>query len=287
MRRSAIAWFMLATLPAAADMLPLTAEQCAAVGQEPYASLAEQGAPLPPTPSQLRSIPGLVRMQQQAAVKETLLLRWALIRAASHRTSAAIEAESAGLARSAEAPQLLAELLQGFADGRLSRLQTHAWQTALESLLEVYGVDGDAVRLLVEEAEIRPDDVADLAAFLPLTDAFNMVPLMPPPPSAVMSDLRCMQRQYAALAELFAEAQDAESAARAAEAALPCVRELLTTGGTLFLLRQPDTILQPEQSELLKAANAAYARLAEQRSRLQSCGWFGNVRLRALDVLAE
>lgn len=279
---------LLCLLPAAADMLPLTAEQCAAVGEEPYVSIAEAGLPLPPTPEQIRALPFHVFRHQQNAVKETLLMRWALIREARYRADGKVDAQSAGHARMTEAPELLAEIYQSCADGNLTRAQEHEIASVLELLLNGYRTDELAVRLLVHEAELTPEDVSSLAAFLPLDDAFNLLPLRPPTHAEMLSDLRCMRREYARLAEIYAAVQDKESADAAAVAALPVVRCLLTTARTAYCLRQPEHNLSPAQATVLKDANAAYARLMEQRTRLQQLGVMAeSVRLRALDILAE
>lgn len=278
---------LLCLLPAAADMLPLTPEQCAALGQEPYLSLAEAGLPLPPTMEQMRAMPAAEFARQQAALKETLLLRWALIRQAGNRSHADVETASAGMARETEAPELVADIYQHLADGNLTRPQEHAWNNLLELVLHAYRTDELAVRLLVTEADVTPDAVVELAAFLPLADAFNMVPLRPPSAAEVLADFRLMQRDYAELARLYAAVQDKESAEQTAVAARPVVQRLLTTARTLFLLKDPQTLLTPEQSDALKAANESYALLNGQRTRLQELNFGGSLRLRALDILAE
>lgn len=287
MMRRVLTAMALALLPAAADMLPLTPEQCAALGQEPYAALAEEGLPLPPTEEQVRALPLLVFAQQQAAIKETLLLRWALICQARHRSDAEVETASAGLARECEAPALLAEIYQRFADGGLTRRQAYAWNNLLAQLLRLYRTDELSVRLLAETTELAPEQAVPLAAFLPLADAFNTLPLRPPTATEMLADLRLMQRDYAALAEIYAGVQDKESAEAAAEAARPVVQRLLTTNRTLYRLRDPQTLLTPEQSDAMKAANESYARLNEQRTRLQQTRFEGCLRLWALDILAE
>lgn len=285
--RTALTVAALALLPAAADMLPLTPEQCAALGQEPYASFAEAGMPLPPTMEQMNALPPLVFAQKQAAIKETLLLRWALIRQAGHRSNAEVETASAGLARAAEAPELLAEIFQHFADGNLSRLEEHEWSNLLKELLSVYRTDELAVRLLVEEADLTPEDAVALAPFLPLADAFNTIPLRPPSEARMLADLQLLRREYAALAALYATVEDKETAEQAAVQALPIVQRLLTAVPTLFLLRQPQTVLTPAQNDALKASNEAYAELNAQRLRLQERHYADSLRLRALDILAE
>lgn len=279
---------LLCLLPSAADMLPLTAELCVAVGQEPYISIEEAGLPLPPTPEQIRALPFREFRHQQNAMKETLLMRWALIREARYRADGKVDAQSAGHARMTEAPALLAEIYQSCADGNLTRAQEHEIASVLELLLHGYRTDELAVRLLVHEAELTPDDVRALATFLPLDDAFNLLPLRPPTHAEMLSDLRCMRREYARLAEIYAAVQDKESADAAAVAALPVVRCLLTTARTAYCLRLPEHNLSPAQATVLKDANAAYARLMEQRTRLQQQGVMAeSVRLRALDILAE
>lgn len=285
--RKALTVAALALLPAAADMLPLTPEQCAALGQEPYLSLEEAGLPLPPTLEQMHAMPAAEFARQQAALKETLLLRWALIRQAGHRTTADIETASAGIARETEAPEILVAIYQRFADGNLSRPQEHAWNNLLELVMHAYRTDELAVRLLVAEADVTPDAAVELAAFLPLADAFNMVPLRPPTAAEITADFRLMQRDYAELATLYATVQDNASAEAAALSARPVVQRLLTTARTLFVLKDPQTQLTPEQSDAMKAANASYATLNAQRARLQELNFGGSLRLRALDILAE
>lgn len=277
----------LALLPATADMLPLTPELCAALGQEPYISMAEAGLPLPPTMEQINALPATELARLQGAVKETLLLRWALIRQANNRTNKEVETASAGLARSAEAPEILAEIYQHFADGNLSRVQDHLWNDLLGVVLQAYRIDELAVRLLVTEADLTPEDVLELAPFLPLADAFNLLPLRPPTAAEMLADLRVMRRDYAALAALYAGVQDKESAENAAAAARPVVQRLLTTNRTLYRLKDPQTQLTPELSEALKAANVSYAALNAQRTRLQESHFASSPRLRALDILAE
>lgn len=276
-----------ALLPAAADMLPLTPELCAALGQEPYVSMEEAGVPLPPTPEQISALPTRELTRQQDAIKETLLLRWALIRQAGHRTNKEVETASAGLARSAEAPEIVAEIYQRFADGDLSRVQDHLWNDLLEEVLHAYRIDELSVRLLVTEADLTPETALELAPFLPMADAFNLVPLRPPTVAEMLADLRLMQRDYAALAALYADVQDKESAEKAAEAARPVVQRLLTTNRTLYRLKDPQTQLTPELSDALKSANVSYAALNAQRARLQGTHFASCPRLRALDILAE
>lgn len=277
----------LALLPAAADMLPLTPEQCAAVGLEPYAAIAEIELPLPPTPEQVNALPPLEFAQKQSALKETLLLRWAMICSAGHRSSQKIEATVAGHAREAEAPELLAELYQLSADGNLSRAQVHASLSLMDLLLHAYRTDELAIRLLAEETDMTPEQATELARELPLEDAFNLLPLRPPTDAEMLADIRSMRRHYGDLAALYAEVQDKESAERVATAALPIVRCLLTTARTLYQLKQPQTQLTPAQSAALKGANEAYALLSQQRTRLQQNNYGDCMLLRALDILAE
>lgn len=277
----------LSLLPAVADMLPLTPEQCAAVGLEPYASIAEMELPLPPTPEQVKALPPMKFAQKQSALKETLLLRWAMICSAGHRTSQETEAAAAGHARESEAPELLAELYQLMADGNLTRAQSHACLSLMDLLLHAYQTDELAVRLLAEETDMTPEQAAELARVLPLEDAFNLLPLRPPTGAEMLADIRSMRRHYGELAALYAEVQDKESAERVATAALPVVRCLLTTARTLYQLKQAQTQLTPAQSAALKGANEAYALLAQQRSRLQQQNYGDCILLRALDILAE
>lgn len=277
----------LALLPAAADMLPLTPEQCVALGLEPYAAVAELGLPLPPTPEQVRALPPLEFAQKQRALKETLLLRWAMICTAGHRLSQEIEATAAGYAREAEAPELLAEIYQLTADGNLSRIQSHACLSLSEMLMQAYQTDELAVRLLAEETDMTPEQAKELARVLPLEDAFNLLPLRPPTDAEMLADIRSLRRHYGELAALYAEVQDKESAERVAAAALPIVRCLLTAGRTLYQLKQPQTQLTPAQSAALKGANEAYALLSKQRTRLQQNNYGDCMLLRALDILAE
>lgn len=278
-------------LPAAADMLPLSADLCLAVGQEPYLTLAELGAPLPPTPEEVGSLPPRLFVQQQRAVKEALLLRWVLIRASQHRASALAEEQSAGLARAAEAPELLSCILQRFADGRMSRSESYAWELSLESLLQSYKVDMLAIRLLAEVLDIPADQamekVAELAAFLPLEDAFNTLPLRMPTDQQLEADLLEMERCYAAIAQVYARVHDAESAELAAQEALPLVRCLLTTQPSLCRLRDPATQLTAQPHAALLRANSAHADLQQQRRRLQESRFCGSLKLLALDALAE
>lgn len=277
----------LALLPATADVLPLTPAQRALLWQEPYATIAEQGAPLPPAEEAVAALSPLEFARAQAAVKETLLLRWVLIRAAGHRSTAETEAESAGLARAAEAPEPLAEMLQTFADNTLPRREAYAWNASLDAYLQAWGVDSLSVRLLAENVSIPPEQVSELAAFLPLADAFNTLPLSFLTEGEVLADLTEMQRCYAAMATVYATVQDAESAEAAALAARPLVMRLLTTLRTHLWLKEPQTELSPLCLARLKEANAAYAALLEQRRRLAEMNYGESLRLRALDALAD
>lgn len=277
----------LALLPAAADLLPLTPAQRALLWQEPYASLAEQGAPLPPAEEELAALPPAEYARMQAAVKETLLLRWVLVRESGHRATAETEAQSAGLARAAEAPEMLADILQRFADGAMPRAEAYAWNESLEQLLRAWHVDNLAVRLLAESESIPAEQVSELAAFLPLTDAFNTQSLRPPTEGEVLADLTEMQRCYAAMAEVYATVQDAESAEAAARTARPLVQCLLTTARTLLWLKQTRTEFSPLCLARLKEANAAYAAMSEQRKRLMEINYGESLRLRALDALVD
>lgn len=277
----------LAALPAAAGMLPLTSAQRALLGQEPYAMMAEQGAPLPPTEEEVAALPPLDFARAQDAVKETLLLRWSLIRAAGHRSNAEIEAQSAGLARTAEAPEMLVDILQHDADGPVARREAYAWNEALANFLRAWRVDDLGVRLLAESVAIPAEQVPDIAAFLPLTDAFNTLPLQPPTEGEVLADLSELKQCYTALAAVYAAVSDAESAEAAALAARPVVQRILTTTRTLVWLKQTQTEYSPLCLAYLKEANAAYAKLLEQRNRLREMNYGGSLRLCALDALAD
>ncbi|MCQ2364833.1 MAG: hypothetical protein MJ051_04705 [Akkermansia sp.] len=277
----------LALLPAAADLLPLTSAQRALLWQEPYATLAEQGAPLPPTEEEVAALPALEFARTQAAIKETLLLRWVLIRAAGHRSNADVEAQSAGLARTAEAPEMLVDLLQRFAETPLSRREAYAWNESLNTLLLAWRVDQLGVRLLAESVDIPPEQVPELAAFLPLSDAFNTLPLQAPTEGEVLADLVELKRCYAELSVAYAAAQDAESAEAAAYAARPTVQRILTTARTLMWLKQTQSQLSPLCLAYLKEANAAYNAVQEQRARLRDFDYGGSLRLRALDALVD
>lgn len=277
----------LALLPAAADMLPLTSAQRALLWQEPYATLAEQGAPLPPTEEEVAALPALEFARTQDAIKETLLLRWVLIRAAGHRSNADVEAQSAGLARTAEAPEMLVDLLQRFAETPLSRREAYAWNESLNTLLLAWRVDQLGVRLLAESVDIPPEQVPELAAFLPLSDAFNTLPLQAPTEGEVLADLVELKRCYAELSVAYAAAQDAESAEAAAYAARPTVQRILTTARTLMWLKQTQSQLSPLCLAYLKEANAAYNAVLEQRARLRDFDYGGSLRLRALDALVD
>lgn len=277
----------LLLLPAAADMLPLTSVHRAMLGQEPYAMLAEQGAPLPPGEDEVAALPPLDFARGQAAVKETLLLRWTLIRAAGHRSSAEIEEQSAGLSRTAEAPEMLTDILQRFADGPMPRREAYAWNEALACLLRAWRVDDLGVRLLAESVVIPPEQVPELAAFLPLTDAFNTLPLEPPTENEVRADLIEMKRCYAELADIYATVQDEASAEAAALAARPLVQCLLTTARTLFWMKQTQTEFSPLNLSYLKEANEAFAAVQAQRNRLRETDYAGSLRLRALDAMAD
>lgn len=277
----------LALLPAAADMLPLTSAQRALLWQEPYATLAEQGAPLPPTEEEVAALPALEFARTQDAIKETLLLRWVLIRAAGHRSNADVEAQSAGLARTAEAPEMLVDLLQRFAETPLSRREAYAWNESLNTLLLAWRVDQLGVRLLAESVDIPPEQVPELAAFLPLSDAFNTLPLQAPTEGEVLADLVELKRCYAELSVAYAAAQDAESAEAAAYAARPTVQRILTTARTLMWLKQTQSQLSPLCLAYLKEANAAYNAVQEQRARLRDFDYGGSLRLRALDALVD
>lgn len=277
----------LALLPASAGILPLTSAQRALLCREPYAMLAEQGVPLPPTEEEVAALPPVDFARAQDAVKETMLLRWSMIRAAGHRSNAEIEAQSAGLSREAEAPELLTTILQRFADGPLPRREAYAWNEALDGLLRAWRVDNLAVRLLTESVEIPAEQVPGLAAFLPLTDAFNTLPLRPPTEGEVLADLAELKRCYEELAAVYERAQDAESAEAAAYAARPLVQRILTTTGTLVWLKQSQTEFSPLCLSYLKEANAAYALLRVQRDRLRALNYGESLRLRALDALAD
>ena len=277
----------LALLPAAADVLPLTPAQRALLWQEPYATLAAQGAPLPPAEEELAAMPAAEYARMQAAVKETLLLRWVLIREAGHRATAETEAQSAGLARAAEAPEMLAEILQRFADGAMPRGDVYAWNEALEHFLRAWHVDNLGVRLLAESVSIPAEQVSELAAFLPLADAFNTLPLRPPTEGEVLADLTEMKRCYAAMAEVYATVQDAESAETAAQTARPLVQRLLTTSRTLLWLKQTQTPFSPLCLAYLKEANEPYAAVMAQRKRLAEMNYGESLRLRALDALVD
>lgn len=277
----------MALLPAAADVLPLTSAQRALLWQEPYAMLVEHGAPLPPEEEELAALPPAEYARMQAAVKETLLLRWVLIREAGHRATAETEAQSAGLARAAEAPEMLAEILQRFADGAMPRAEAYAWNESLEHLLRAWHVDNLAVRLLAEGVSIPAEQVSELAAFLPLADAFNTLSLRPPTEGDVLADLTEMKLCYASLAEVYATVQDAESAEAAAFSARPLVQRLLTTARTFIWLKQTQTPFSPLCLSYLKEANEAYAAVMEQRKRLIEINYGESLRLRALDALVD
>lgn len=277
----------LALLPAAAEGLPLTSAQRALLCQEPYAMLAEQGAPLPPTEEEVAALPPVDFARAQDAIKETMLLRWALICEAGHRSNAEIESQSAGLARAAEAPEMLTDILQRYADGPMPRRESYAWDEALDVLLRAWRVDNLAVRLLAESVAIPAEQVPELAAFLPLTDAFNTLPLQPPTEGDVLADLAEMKRCYAELAAVYAGVQNAESAEAAALASRPIVQCLLTTARTLVWLRQSRAEFSPICLAYLKEANAAYAALQEQRNRLREMNYGDSLHLRALDALAD
>lgn len=286
LRRFAVVLLTMPALCAGIDDLR-TPSTDALMGREPYAEMAAASMPLPPTAAEVAALPAVQRMQQATAMKEVLLLRDAWMRANNNRSSAAIEADCAGAARAAEAPQLMVELLQLMADGNLSRPQAYAWRMVWENLLAAYSIDAFSFRIFVQELDLTADELRKLMPMLPLADMGNNISLRLPAEAQIVADLQLMAEAYTALAARYQLVEDAEGAARAADTLNPLIRELLTTTRTRFWMMKTDTPPTPAELEALKEANGAYHAFLQQRDRLAEQAFFGCLPLRVLDYLAD
>lgn len=266
---------------------PETAAELALLGQTPYVALLEDGAPLPPTAAEWKSLPPLQAEQQRNAVKTVLFLRYVQSLEESGRITPQIEFDSAGRSRAEEAPELLTDILQELADEHTGSRRRYVLNSALTALAEVYEIDPLQMLYTARVAGLTLDSAKQLTELLPLSAVFNAGRETGPDEQTIASDVRTQTEVVQRMTELLAAVQDTESAA----AALPQMAALLpltdTTLNTRLLIAEAKVPELPQIIPAMEAYQAAFDELMVQRRRLNALHWCGCPALCAVDYLLQ
>ncbi len=255
-------------------------------GVAPYAEIQAAGLPMPPSPAEVAELPASTRMQEQAALKSVWMERLIRAREERNRVSRESLSRSVVLARKAGAPAAFVDLLRRQSAGMLPAQERYLLDSAQQTLLASYGVDAREMRFFVEASELSPEQLRDVAAWLPLPALFN-APAEGGQPPASPRELGANFVEYLAvrrdLGAVWQGVRDRESADAAADALLSALVRHVSAMRPLMAVpeEQRATALAP-YAKFASVVNAASVR---ERARLQEHGWYGSHRLQALDYL--
>lgn len=265
----------LAALPLAAQepCACMPAWMLAVTGHEPYATVAAEHFPLPPTEAQVKALPPLKRLEQATAIKSVLLLRQLQRKADAGRITDANNFAAAGFARSLGCPAAFTDLLQAMGNGNLSGVQSYAAEQALERWGELYGIDVPSMSVMAQYADIPAEQYETIITWLPMPVLFRMLPADAVSKPYTAEETAELIRIFNALAKRYEGVKDLPSAEAAVSATYIAISYLQQSG--LLANHAPESV-----TEELRAAAKAYQ---TQRVRLIHEKFYGSVRLRAVD----
>ena len=265
----------LAALPLAAQepCACMPAWMLAVTGHEPYATVAAEHFPLPPTEAQVKALPPLKRLEQATAIKSVLLLRQLQRKADAGRITDANNFAAAGFARSLGCPAAFTDLLQAMGNGNLSGVQSYAAEQALERWVELYGIDVPSMSVMAQYADIPAEQYETIITWLPMPVLFRMLPADAVSKPYTAEETAELIRIFNALAKRYEGVKDLPSAEAAVSATYIAISYLQQSG--LLANHAPESV-----TEELRAAAEAYQ---TQRVRLIHEKFYGSVRLRAVD----
>lgn len=265
----------LAALPLAAQepCACMPAWMLAVTGHEPYATVAAEHFPLPPTEAQVKALPPLKRLEQATAIKSVLLLRQLQRKADAGRITDANNFAAAGFARSLGCPAAFTDLLQAMGNGNLSGVQSYAAEQALERWVELYGIDVPSMSVMAQYADIPAEQYETIITWLPMPVLFRMLPADAVSKPYTAEETAELIRIFNALAQRYEGVKDLPSAEAAVSATYIAISYLQQSG--LLANHAPESV-----TEELRAAAEAYQ---TQRVRLIHEKFYGSVRLRAVD----
>ena len=265
----------LAALPLAAQepCACMPAWMLAVTGHEPYATVAAEHFPLPPTEAQVKALPPLKRLEQATAIKSVLLLRQLQRKADAGRITDANNFAAAGFARSLGCPAAFTDLLQAMGNGNLSGVQGYAAEQALERWGELFGIDVPSMSVMAQYADIPAEQYETIITWLPMPVLFRMLPADAVSKPYTAEETAELIRIFNALAKRYEGVKDLPSAEAAVSATYIAISYLQQSG--LLANHAPESV-----TEELRAAAEAYQ---TQRVRLIHEKFYGSVRLRAVD----
>ncbi len=255
----------------------------AMAGNEPYASLVEYGLPLLTTAEEVAELPEELRRSRAVAIKRVLMEQMIQARADRHCITAENYAHSAQRALELGAPTVFALYQKLLAEDELSARESYIVRSALNTLYENYGINYLALRFFVEGAELSTEDALEIAGWIPLEGLFNIIreeDLTLPLLEKQLHELAAVNEE---LVRVFSGIQSAEQAEGALPELLPLLVRFEATSG----LRKCAT---PQQFQVLNFRHGALMRsigssLPAERIRLREADYYGNVRLKVLNLL--
>ena len=266
----------LCALPAAAVAEPgalMPAWMLAAIGEDPYATIAEAAFPLPPTEAQLNALSPMQRLKLETDVKSVLLRRQLQRKADAGRITEANNFAAAGYARSLGCPQAFTDLLQIMGNGNLNGRRDYAANQALEHWAELLGIDVPSMSVMAQYADLPQDQYEEIIAWLPMPVLFRMLPPGTPLKPYTEQENAELTAILTEMAKRYESVTDAATAEAMAPQVLPVISYLQQAG--LLAGRDPASV-----TPQLKEAAQAYQK---QRVRLIHEHFYGSLRLRAID----
>ncbi len=255
----------------------------AIAGNEPYASLVEYGLPLLTTAEEVAELPEALRSSRAVAIKRVLMEQMIQARADRHRITAENYAHSAQRAQELGAPAVFVLYQKLLAEDELSARECYIVRSALNKLYENYGINYLALRFFVEGAELSTEVALEIAGWIPLEGLFNHIREEDLTLPLLENQLHELAAVNAELVRVFSGIQSAEQA----EAALPELLPLLvrfesTAGLRKYATPQQFQVLNFRHGTLIRSIGSA---LPAERIRLREADYYGNERLRVLNML--
>ncbi len=256
----------------------------ALAGREPYWEIWRTGAPLPPVRAEVRRLDAVRLQRERLAIKRTLLQRDARMLDERHRITEENLRECRALAEKLGAPRAFVAQLGVLAEGGMSRRRRHVVETSLSLLLDAYDIDVREVRYFVEGAGLSPDQIRELAAWLPLDAVFERAPGEELTEEDAVTCVRDIVATRRAFAEAYAAVKDRAGADAAAEALRPTLaRQRLALAR---LLRMPAKWVERAFTREATELPPLEKTWATERQRVNEADHFGSTRLRAVDYFA-
>lgn len=255
----------------------------AMAGNEPYASLVEYGLPLLTTAEEVAEQPEELRRSRAVAIKRVLMEQMIQARADRHRITAENYAHSAQRALELGAPTVFALYQKLLAEDELSARESYVVRSALNMLYENYGINYLALRFFVEGAELSTEEALDIAGWIPLEGLFNIIREADLTLPLLEKQLHELAAVNAELVRIFSGIQSAEQAETALPELLPLlVRFESTAGLRKFATPQQFQVLSFRHGALIRSIGSS---LPAERIRLREADYYGNVRLKVLNML--